>query len=128
MRKFISVLVMLVLVFEFTGCTALRKKFIRKRKKDTPPPLYLELREYPNTPTQEMYHQYWLFVRGWLDELLQTIDDGQNTKRQKKAIDEAVMNFEQIVYFYNQEGKEVIAPLHTELLDIREEIHPWRAS
>ncbi|MFC1515050.1 hypothetical protein ACFL5X_04025 [Candidatus Omnitrophota bacterium] len=123
MRKVISILIISVLMLNCAGCYALRRKFVRKRKKDTPPPLYLELKEYPHVPTQEMYHQYWLFVRGWLDELIQSINEKPNTKRQKKAIDEAVMNFEQIVYFYNEEGKDVIGPMHTEILAIREVVH-----
>ena len=122
MKRLISILVMLVLIADFTGCAALRKKFVRKRRKDLPPPLYLELKDYPNVPTEDMYHQYWLFVRGWLDELKQSIEEEGNRKRQKKAIDEAVMNFEQIVYFFNEEGKQVIAPLHQELLSIQEEV------
>ena len=70
-----------------------------------------------------MYHQYWLFVRGWLDELLMSIEDNKNAKRQKKAIDEALMNLEQIIYFYNEEGKKAIEPLHAEIISIREEVH-----
>jgi hypothetical protein len=123
MRRSLSVILVFLVLFNLTGCHALRKKFVRKRKKDTPPPLYLELKDYPHVPTQDMYHQYWLFVRGWLDELKLSIEEKGNKKRQKKAIDEAVMNFEQIVYFFNAEGKEVIGPLQQELISIREKVH-----
>ena len=98
MRRLFSIFLVFLMIFSLCGCHALRKKFVRKRKKDTPPPLYLELKEYPHKPTQDMYHQYWLFVRGWLEELLLSIEENANAKRQKKAIDEAVMNLEQIIY------------------------------
>lgn len=123
MRKFLSVALIFFILFGACGCASLRKKFVRKRRKDAAPPLYLELKDYPHVPTQDMYHQYWLFVRGWLDELRLSIEEDSNKKRQLKAADEALMNFEQIVYFFNEQGKEIIAPLKQELVSIRETVH-----
>jgi len=123
MRKLLSIILALLVILDFTGCHALRKKFVRKRRKDKPPPLYLELKDYPQAPTKDMYDQYCLYVRGWLDELMHTIEEKSNAKRQKKSIDEAVMNFEQIMYFYNEEGKKAAEPLHSKLLSLREEVH-----
>ena len=121
--RFIVLFLAFTLSFQFLGCYALRKKFVRKRKKETPPPLYLELKEYPKVPTKEMYDEYYLFVRGWLDELIKTIQEATSSKRQKKCIDEALQNLEQIIYFYNEEGKKAIDPLHKELLSIREKVY-----
>ena len=123
MKKFLSLVIILIIIFDFSGCYALRKKFVRKRRKEIPPPLYLDLKEYPQVPTKDMYDQYYLYVRGWLDELIHTIEEKPNAKRQKKSIDEAVMNFEQIMYFYNEEGRKVAEPLYKELISLREEIH-----
>ncbi len=123
MRKFFIVLILGFLMVNLTGCHALRKKFVRKNKKETPPPLYLELREYPKAPTKEMYHEYYLFVRGWLEELKRAIEENQSPKRQKKSIDEAIKNLEQVMYYYNERGKEKIAPLHQRFLQLREEIY-----
>jgi len=123
MRKLLSLILVLLMILDFSGCQALRKKFVRKRRKEKPPPLYLELKDYPQVPTKDMYDQYHLYVRGWLDELMHTIEEESNAKRQKKSIDEAVMNFEQIMYFYNEEGKKAAEPLYKELVSLREEIH-----
>ncbi|MBN2121011.1 MAG: hypothetical protein JW734_08180 [Candidatus Omnitrophica bacterium] len=123
MRKFFIAVFVLIMVFDFTGCMALRKKFVRKRRKEVPPPLYLELKEYPKVPTSDMYHQYWLFVRGWLDELNASMEEGANAKRQKKSIDEAFMNLEQIIYYYNEEGKKAIDPIYKEMVSIRTAVH-----
>jgi hypothetical protein len=123
MKRFFALFLILVMVFDLGGCTALRRKFVRKRRKDLPPPLYLDLKEYPTTPTQDMYHQYWLFVRGWLEELSMSLEANSNAKRQRKAIDEAVINLEQIIYFYNEEGKQAIDPIYQELLAIRKDVH-----
>ena len=123
MKKRIVLVLILSISVLLCGCAGLRKKFVRKRQKETLPPLYLELKDYPQAPTKEMYDQYYLYVRGWLDELIQTIEEKANSKRQKKSIDEAIMNFEQITYFYNDEGKKTAEPLYKELVSLREEVH-----
>jgi len=101
----------------------LRKKFTRKRAKETPPPLYLNLKEYPKVPTKDMYDEYYLFVRGWLSELIRDIENNISPKRQRKSIDEALKNLEQIVYFYNEEGKKKINPIYKELVKLREKVY-----
>lgn len=122
-KKKIFFLSMIGIALLFSGgCYSLRKKFIRKRK-ETPAPLYLELKEYPEVPSEDMYNEYYLFVRGWLDELIQAIRENTSPKRQKKSIDEAIKNLEQIIYFYNQQGKEKISPLYTEFKSLREKIY-----
>ncbi len=123
MRKCFTFILLFIFSSQFLGCYALRKKFVRKRKKEVPPPLYLELKEYPKVPTKEMYDEYYLFVRGWLDELIKTIEEGVSSKRQKKSIDEAIQNLEQIIYFYNEEGKKAIQPIYKELVLIREKVY-----
>lgn len=123
MKKFLSVILIMVIMLDFSGCHALRKKFVRKRRKEIAPPLYLELKEYPKVPTKDMYDEYYLFVRAWLDELTQAVEENVSAKRQKKSIDEALKNLEQIIYFLNEEGKKEIEPLHTQLVSLREKIY-----
>ena len=123
MRRWCILVLVFVCIFDFSGCTGLRKKFIRKRHKETPPPLYLDLKDYPKVPTKDMYDEYFLFVRGWLDELSLSIEEHSSHKRQKKSIDEALKNLEQVMYYYNAVGKENIAPLHEEFIDLRDRVH-----
>ena len=105
-----------------SGCHGLRKKFIRKKKYEEAPPVYVGVKEYPDKLTQEAYIDYNLFVRGWLEELQESLRTEGNVKREKRAINEAIMNIEQIIYFFNDEGKEAIYPIYEELLAIRTEI------
>lgn len=123
MRKMVSLLLVFVIAAGFSGCYSLRKKFTRKRAKETPPPLYLNLKEYPKVPTKDMYDEYYLFVRGWLSELIRDIENKISPKRQRKAIDEALKNLEQIVYFYNEEGKRKINPIYKELIKLRGKVY-----
>ncbi len=123
MRKIVNLLLIFVIASGFSGCYSLRKKFTRKRAKETPPPLYLNLKEYPKVPTKDMYDEYYLFVRGWLSELIRDIENNISPKRQRKSIDEALKNLEQIVYFYNEEGKKKINPIYKELVKLREKVY-----
>lgn len=121
MRKIFLCLIV-ASVFFTCGCQSLRQKFIRKKKYEREAPVYLGLKEYPNKLTREAYIDYNLFIRGWLDELIDTLSTGINVKKEKRAINEAVMNVEQLIYFFNDEGKEAIYPIYEELLAIQKEI------
>ncbi len=119
-RIILFIIVSLMLVLN-SGCQSLRKKFIRKEKKEEVP-VYISPKEYPEKPTREIYIDYYLYTKGWLDELAKALQKGISYKRQKRAIEEAVMNLDQIISFFNQEGKDNILPLQSELKKIEEEI------
>jgi len=117
-----DVLVFFIVGLVFSGCYALRKKFVRKRKHAIPPPVYLDLKEYPKVPTKEMYDEYYVFIKGWLDELIRCLENDYGKKRQKKSINEAIENLKQIAYFFTPEGKEKVQPLYEEMLVIKEKV------
>lgn len=105
-----------------SGCYGLRKKFIRKKHTPKEAPVYINFQHYPEKFTKEAYIDYYLFVRGWLDELVSACEQNDSFKRKKRAIEEAIMNIEQIIYFFNSEGKNTIYPIYEELQQIRKEI------
>jgi hypothetical protein len=99
-----------------------RKKFIRKKKSTKEAPVYVAFKDYPQRPTRKAYINYYLFVRGWLDELVGALEKGVSFKRKKRSINEAIMNLEQIISFYNTEGREQVYPFYEDLLDIKKQI------
>ena len=106
-----------------TGCYALRKKFIRKHKrKKEEAPVYVNFRDYPEKPTRDAYLNYYLFVRGWLDDLQRALKKNTSWKRQKKDIAEAIVNFEQIIRFFNEEGKKAVENTYLGLVNIKKKI------
>lgn len=121
MRR-ISIFILIVMISLTAGCHSFRKKFIREKKYKKDPPVYVDFKDYPEKPSRKAYINYYLFVRGWLDELTEALKKGISCKRQKRAVNEAIMNLEQIISFCNQEGKDKIYPLYEELLGIREEL------
>ena len=122
MMRRVLTLYLIGLMFFASGCHSIRKKFIRKKKTKKQAPVYIDFKEYPERPSREAYINYYLFVRGWLDELAGALQKGISHKRQKRAIKEAIMNFEQILYFFNKEGKDKIYPSYEELLKMQKEV------
>ena len=90
------------MIFVNSGCHSIRKKFIRKKKSKEEVPVYIDFKDYPEIPSREAYIDYYLFVEGWLEELVGALKKGFSYKRQKRSIDEAIMNFEQIFIITRQ--------------------------
>ncbi len=119
MRK--ALVFFLIVMFSVTsGCHSLRKKFTRKKKYKKEALVYVDFKDYPTKPSRKAYINYYLFVRGWLDDLTEALKKGTSYKRQRRAINEAIMNLEQIVVFYNTEGKDAVYPIYEELQGFRE--------
>jgi hypothetical protein len=110
------------IIFSTSGCYNLRKKFVRKKKYQKEEPVYINFKDYPQKPTREAYIDYFLFVKGWLDELQESLDRGYSIKREKRAINNAIMNLEQIMSFYNDQGKEKAYPLYRDLVAVKNTI------
>ncbi len=119
MRKLL-IFLLVAMVSSTSGCHSLRKKFIRKKKYEKEAPVYVKFKDYPNKPSRGAYINYYLFVRGWLDDLTEALRKGVSYKRQRRAISEAIMNLEQIIAFYDTEGKDAVYPIYEELQGFRE--------
>ena len=118
-----TLVVFIIVMFSITsGCHSLRKKFIRKKKYEKEIPVYVDFKDYPDKPSRESYINYYLFVRGWLDDLTGALKKGISYKRQRRAINEAIMNLEQIIAFYDSEGKDEVYPIYEKLQYFRDEI------
>jgi uncharacterized protein YneF (UPF0154 family) len=123
MLKKLLIFFIVVAIFFTSGCYVLRKKFVRKKKPRVEEPrVYIDFKDYPSKPSREAYINYYLFVRGWLEDLIEALRKGDSLKREKRAINEAIMNVEQMTVFYNEEGKERMYPFYNELLNIKKEI------
>lgn len=121
MRKGIVGLLIFCALFS-SGCHSLRKKFVRKKQETKEIPVYIDFKDYPTTLTKEAYSDYYLFARGWLDELAGALTRNESYKRKIRSINEALLNIEQIIYFFSREGKEAIYPIYEQLTAIKAEI------
>jgi len=122
MRK--TIIIMLTFsLFLSSGCHTLRKKFIRKKKYRKETPVYVDFKDYPEVPPPSAYRDYFLFVKGWLEELKSALERGMSWKRQKRAIDEAIMNVEQMFVFFNEEGKEQLNSFYLDFVSLKEDVY-----
>ena len=121
MRKLL-IFFLIAILSSTSGCHSLRKKFIRKKKHKPELPVYVNFKDYPAKPSRGAYINYYLFVRGWLDDLTEALRKGISYKRQRRAINEAIMNLEQMITFYDPEGKDAIYPFYEKMQDFREVI------
>jgi len=121
MKKHILVILILA-VFLSSGCYSFRKKFVRSKKESKESPVFVNFKEYPTNPSRERYSEYYLFIRGWLDDLTTALSREGSFKRQKRAVNEAIMNMEQIMSFFTVEGQQVLYPIYDELRQFREEL------
>jgi len=118
-----DILLLVFIAFISCSCYSLRKKFVRKKKVTKKMPVYVDFKTYQEPKSQEIYEDYYLFTCGWLEELIKSLNFTGNRKKQKQAIDEALMNMEQMMVFLNQEKKEELSLIYEELLKIKEKIY-----
>ncbi len=104
------------------GCYSVRKKFIRKKKSNTPPKVYVDFKEYPRILPSELYEDYYLFVNAWIDEMIEGLKGSFSYKRERHAWEEAVKNMKGMMDILDNEGKDKLTPLYEELLGLGKEI------
>lgn len=90
MIKIINILIVLSLLFNITGCEAIRKKFTRKKKEAVKMPRIYQVRKYEKKPTPELYKKHYAFWMSWNSELIKVL--GKNHKKDKVCIENIISN------------------------------------
>lgn len=97
LKKANKLFFVLLLIFSIAlaGCTpALRKKFIRPRKKkEKQEEVIYQTREYvkENIPVDEYYKEHYIFWKSWQEELIKAL--GTNSRKlQVRSLSEAIIN------------------------------------
>ncbi len=121
MKKGIYIFIAALIFFNY-GCYSIRKKFIRKKKYQKEPTVYIDLKDYSSQQAEGEYLDYYLYVKGWLDELVKAVEKGFSPKRQKLAANEVIHNLEMAMTFLNTDGKNGMYAIYDEFLVIRKEI------
>jgi DNA repair ATPase RecN len=107
-KRIIHLFIVYFLIFSFLGCEAFVRKFTRKPKKGNLPKeeLVLVPEEYkgPQMSKEELYRQYFLFWKSWHDELIGSLSEGANRKKQKDCLNETIKNLQQLRLLLN-DGK-----------------------
>lgn len=123
---FVYICCFCVLLSALSGCTTLRRKFTRKKKKDGEESQkfipVLEPVDYPEKTSSslEKYKQHYSLWKVWERDLLQTIDSDGSDKRQKYLLEQAIEQLEGMRALLTDEKKAEFAPLVDGLREVGE--------
>jgi hypothetical protein len=120
MKRLIAVTVVLILMFNLTGCEALRKKFTRKKKETVKMPRFYQVRKYEKKPTPELYKKHYAYWASWHDELIRVL--GQNHKKDMMCILNAVENLKDMQGILIPEKGDELEPHIKRLLKVKDAV------
>lgn len=115
--KFIVAAIVLGLSLNLCGCTALRKKFTRKRKKEPRKPVYYQVKKYDVKPSMKLYEKHYVFWVNWHRKLLDEL--GKNFKSDVRCIQEIIGNLEDMAALLIDEKAAHLEPRIAELRKVR---------
>ncbi len=118
-------IVLIVISVMTTGCEPLRKKFTRKKKEDRKQSqeLILEPQEYPEKAFDAMreYKLHFGLWKVWYKEFLTSLYENQSDKRQMYALNQALIQVEEMEKILIPDGRAQINKLKQEVLLVMEE-------
>ena len=98
MRRWISLLLILVIAASLAGCSEeWRRKFVRKKKDVAKKPHIYQTKRYAKEPTEALYAKHYNYTISWLSELAD--DLGQNSKKDARCIEEALGQMRDVQLF-----------------------------
>ena len=92
MKKWLSVLLALIILSNLTGCETLAKKFRRKNKGPVKMPRMYQLKKYPPKPPAELYKTHYVYWVSWQSELARYL--GQNHKKDMLCAEQILSNLQ----------------------------------
>jgi len=116
-----------VLFLALSGCAPLRKKFIRKKKKDQATDSkfipVLDPIDYPEKiySAEENYKYHYSLWKVWNKDLLQVIERGGSGKRQKYLIDQSIKQLEEMRDLLNDAKQAGLTELVGKLKGVRQD-------
>lgn len=87
-KNWLKTALVIVLIFNISGCAELRKKFIRKKKADKRESSFYVIEKYKPKPSDERYQDHYVLWHNWHLELERT--EGGSYLRDIRAATEAL--------------------------------------
>jgi len=116
----------LLFVLSAAGCEAFVRKFTRKPKKQELSKedmvLAPEVYKGPCMSKEELYRQYLLFWKSWQDELINSLSEGANHKKQLDCIQEALKYIASMRSLLSEEKQKSIDRYIVELNNLKSAI------
>lgn len=133
LTKLLFIIFICFSLVSLSACQTLKRKFTRKSKtekeEDVEEVIY-EPQEYPAQvmSNEEMYRNFYTFWRGWHQELVEVLAEGQNHKKQVECITEIINNLNKMKDLLVPEGQLKFNDYLQRLAPIREDIVAGRSN
>ena len=116
LKRLLTLVLLACVASSFIGCATAKKKFIRKRPdKAVQPVMYTEEEQVQKYSNKYQYTTHFTYWRTWHSELLAYL--GQNTKREKRAAEEAVGHLDGMKRYLTEPKK---SELETEIAVLKD--------
>lgn len=122
-KKLFLIFFVFFLVFSLIGCEAFVRKFKRKPKKEalSQEEMVLQPIEYPisQIDKEELYRRYFLYVRSWQDELIESFNGHINRKKQSECIVQSIRNLNELKQLLKKEKQDTAELFISKLRDLQ---------
>ena len=130
--KLLSIIFICLFLISSSGCQTLKRKFTRKPKteKENVEEVIYEPQQYPQQTlsNEDMYRNYYTFWRGWHQDLMEVLSEGQNHKKQVECITEIINNLNKMKDLLLPEYQAGLKDNLQKLYPIKEEIVSRRSN
>jgi len=120
-RKILVIILIVLIGLEVTGCGPLKRKFTRKKKKGTPPPVYYELEKYSREPNMVLYKRHYIYWKTWQEELINKI--GDKHKKDIRYADGIISNLQDMRRLLAKEKGHELTVFIDEMKKIKEKLN-----
>jgi len=120
-RKILVIILIILIGLEVTGCGPLKKKFTRKKKKGTPPPVYYELEKYSKESNAVLYKRHYIYWKTWQEELINKM--GDKYKKDIRYADGIISNLRDMRRLLVKEKGDELAVFIDEMKKIKEKLN-----
>lgn len=124
--RLLLIVFMCLSIVSLSGCETVRRKFVRKAKaeKENPEEVIYVPQEYPVqvTSNEDTYRNYYTFWKGWHQELIEVLSEGQNHKKQVECINEIVSNLNKMKDLLTLDAQSGLNESIQKIIPIKDEI------
>ena len=93
MRKYIVLILMLLIVIDAAGCATFQRKFVRKKKEaEEAPRIVTQYTTEAKVPHKELYQKHYLYAKTWMEELIDKVS--LNSKKDTQCINSIIGNIQ----------------------------------
>jgi len=120
-RKFLWFL-FAVAVLSLSGCATLKRKFVRKKKKEEKQKVVLALEDYDKLiDYHELYKKHYLLWGYWHDELISALE--KSYKKQRVCIDQVLEHLDSLKKYITPEKASLLEEYISRLEKIRKRLY-----